>query len=351
MTGGLVTVIIRSMGRLLLHMALGSVGAQEYENIEVRVVAASGKSHPALGHTCGPFPLRLVGTGRRLSRAEAANVGLESAQGEHCMFLDDDDFHDPDHVSGLMATLEANPDARVAYSGIKVIGADGGKLGVIESPYDRLALHERNYIQVGAALFERRLVEEGCRFDPGVGSYDDWDFWLQCSERTDFAFHGRPTTNWRSDTGGSGAGGGANFDPEVNATSLAAVHGKWAGVREELRQRFAAQAAAGAAALARGDLQQAEGHYREALHVHGKDPDVLNDLARLLHARHAHAEALACLRTALRAHPARSDIACNLARVEMAAGNPAAARALLVALLRREPENTDARGLLQRMSA
>ena len=40
MTGGLVTVIIRSMGRMLLHMALGSIGGQEYEKIEVRVVAA-----------------------------------------------------------------------------------------------------------------------------------------------------------------------------------------------------------------------------------------------------------------------------------------------------------------------
>ncbi|MEO8134340.1 MAG: tetratricopeptide repeat protein [Betaproteobacteria bacterium] len=348
MTGGLVTILIRSMGRLFLHMALDSVAVQEYPQIEVNVIAANGSAHERLSTQCGPFPLKLVGTGNPLSRAEAANVGLASANGDYCIFLDDDDFHDPDHVSGLMTTLDRNPQARVAYSGIRVIGADGAERGVIGRPYDRIELHERNYIQIGAALFDRRLADEGCRFDNRVGSYDDWDFWLQCSERTDFAYHGRPSTNWRSEIGESGAGGGPNFDPRVNASSLAAVHGKWEPVRERLRLRFQAHAASGQTADLRGDWPEAERCYLSALRIHGTDPDMLNHLGLLRLARGDSEGAFACLRLALRMHPERSDVAVNLARSEMEAGNPRAGRRLLELLLSREPDNTDARALLSR---
>ena len=87
------------------------------------------------------------------------------------------------------------------------------------------------------------------------------------------------------------------------------------------------------------------------MRIHGTNPDALNQLARLLHARRASAEALSCLRTALRMHPERTDVACNLARVEMTTGNATAARALLAAVLRREPGNPDANALLQHLPA
>ena len=344
----LVTLIIRSMGRPSLQAALASAAAQDYPDLEVAVVAASGAAHPPLDDRCGRFALRLVGTGQRLPRAAAANCGLDAARGDYCVFLDDDDHHDPEHVSGLMRALAANPASRVAYSAIRVIGDDDRALGVIRSPYDRLALHHRNYIQIGAALFERSLVAAGCRFDEAAGAYDDWDFWIQCSQHTDFAYLDRPTTNWRSDSGGSGAGGGANFDPEVNAQSYAAVRGKWTAVRDELSAQFAALVARGEAAEQRSEFQEAERAYRAALRLHAAEPDTLNRMARLLYARQATQDALGCLRLALRAHPERADIACNLVRVEMERGNPAAGRVLLDNVLRRDPDHPQANALRQR---
>jgi hypothetical protein len=207
MAPALVSVLIRSMGRPMLQTALDSIARQDYPNIEVCVVAASGAAHSAIATSCGSFPLRLVGNGKRLQGADAANFGLDSARGDYCVFLDDDDFHDPDHVSGLMTLLVANPGMRVAYSRVRVIGGDGKEADEFGSFYDRLALHERNYIQVGAGLFERGLAEH-CRFDPEVGPYNDWDFWLQCSEHTDFAFRDHASTNWNAETGESGAGSG-----------------------------------------------------------------------------------------------------------------------------------------------
>lgn len=339
------------MGRPVLQAALDSIARQIYPNIEVTVVAACGDAHPALPGQCGPFPLRLVGNGRSLARADAANFALDAARGQYSVFLDDDDYHNPDHVSGLMATLKGSPGMRVAYSGIRVVGADGAERGVIASPYDRLGLHERNYIQIGAALFDRDLVAEGCRFDPAVGSYDDWDFWLQCSERTDFAFRNRSTTNWRSETGASGAGSGANFDPAINESSYAAVRHKWSTVRKELSERFGAFMVSGRAAQERGVAQQAERDYRAALRLNGLHPDVLNLLAGLLHARRAIPEAVSCLRLGLWGHPDRTDIACNLARLEIEAGNSSAAGKLLEAVLRRDPANVDANAMFARLPA
>jgi hypothetical protein len=70
----------------MLQTALDSIGRQVYPNIEVCVVAASGAAHPAIGNYCESFPLRLVGNGKRLQRADAANFGLDSARGDYCVF-------------------------------------------------------------------------------------------------------------------------------------------------------------------------------------------------------------------------------------------------------------------------
>lgn len=351
MTDSLVSVLIRSMGRPALEAALASVARQTYPNVEVVVVAASGNAHPALPDTCGRFALRLVGNGNPLPRADAANFGLDAARGLWCAFLDDDDFFNPDHISSLLATISGSAGARLAYSGIRVVGADGAELGVIASPYDRLGLHERNHIQIGAALFDHRLVAAGCRFDPATGAYDDWDFWLQCSEHTDFAFSNRTTTNWCSEAGTSGAGGGRNFDVDANESSYAAVRDKWAAVRKLLGERFGEIVQSGRDAQERNEPQKAEQAYRSALRINGLHPDVLNLLAGLLHARQANSDAIGCLRLALWAHPERADIACNLARIEMETGNQRAAAKLLEAVLRRDPANIDASALLVRLSS
>jgi len=200
--------------------------------------------------------------------------------------------------------------------------------------------------KVGRAV---QRIAEHCRFDPAVGPYNDWDFWLQCSEHTDFAFRDHASTNWHAETGESGAGSGNNFDPAINDASRAAVQDKWAAVREGLIDRLSSLTEAAYAAQQRGDIAQAERLYGDALRIHPSDPHALNLYAMLLFARASVAEAATCLSRALQAHPERADIACNLARVEMHAGNKPIARRLLEAVLRREPGNANAATLLSRI--
>src|SRR5450631_3622896 len=97
----LVSVIIRSMDRATLQDALDFVGVQTYPNIEVVLVNAKGADHREMGEWCGRFPMRFVTSGEKLSRSRAANAGLDSAQGDYLIFLDDDDWFEFDHIQKL----------------------------------------------------------------------------------------------------------------------------------------------------------------------------------------------------------------------------------------------------------
>lgn len=187
----LVSIIIRSTDRPELDDALRSVAAQTWPHIEVLVVNARGEGHRALAEHCGRFPLRIEGTGARLVRSAAANLGLERAQGEYLLLLDDDDWLEPEHVERLVAQLEARPDAAAAYAGVRCVraGEDGGweTIRVYNEAYDPARLMVENTIPIHALLFRGRLVAEGCRFDESFDLFEDWDFWLQLAAFGPFA--------------------------------------------------------------------------------------------------------------------------------------------------------------------
>ncbi len=188
----LITVMIRSIGRdKFLTEALASVTLQTYPHIEVLVINAKGKGHPELNQWCGRFPLRICETGEPLSRSRAANLGLENAQGDYLIFLDDDDLFDPDHVARLAEILEKKKNFLAAYSGIRTLS--GGSIPcnsekIYNDPFNPVRLFCHNYIPIHAVLFSRKIVEYGCSFDENLSLCEDWDFWIQAAQKTEF-FH------------------------------------------------------------------------------------------------------------------------------------------------------------------
>jgi len=227
-----VTIVIRTMGRKSLEESIASVIAQTYQPIEMLIVNAAGRPLPE--RPPRPVPISVVGGCRPLNRPQAANVGLRHAKGELIGFLDDDDYFEPEHVASLVETLRTSPSARVAYSGVLFVTDDRRPFARMNRPFDRRALLEDNFIQMGAALFCRSLVEAGAAFDETMENFQDWDFWLQLSQMSEFAHTGKATVCWRAMSGESGSGLGPNANDRIQRVYKQRVHNKWAAVRMAL---------------------------------------------------------------------------------------------------------------------
>lgn len=196
----LVSVVVQSMDRQHLQEALDSLASQSYANLEVLVVNAKETPHRGLGARCGQFPLRLLDLGVPLQRSQAANAGLDAAHGEYIMFLNDDNWVAPNHVSLLVAAVTSSSTCRVAYAGVEFCGENLEMLGLApcNAPYNFGRLHGDYYIPINAILFSRELLKQGARFDKSLLVYEDWDFLMQLSLHTDFIHVDKISVYYRS---------------------------------------------------------------------------------------------------------------------------------------------------------
>lgn len=306
----LVSVVVRSTARPTLGVALDSLAAQDYGNVEVVLVAASGASHPAAPARCGAFPIRFVASSEWLTRPEAANAGIDAATGDYVTFLDDDDVYDADHLSGLVQATAA--DAGVVHSYARAIFRDGS-VRRVGCPVAHMQLFDRSFLHLSAALVPRSLVAQGCRFDPQFEILEDWDFVLALAPRTRFAFVPRETFEWNADAGNSGAGGGSNEDNARFARYRDLVYAKWRAAHDALVDRVQPKLQQAAAAAQRGDLARAEATCREVLAFSQNDPWALNLLAMVERAGGRLGQARATQELAVAVRPGDPDLVYNLA--------------------------------------
>jgi hypothetical protein len=276
-----VSVVVRSSSRPTLGAALASIAAQDYPRIETVVVAASGAAHPAPPASAGAHSLRFVASTVALTRPQAANAGVDAASGDWITFLDDDDLFLPGHVTGLVAAATRGAGARVVYSLARARMADGS-VQPWGQPFALQQLYERNFIHLAAALFSRDLLRDGCRFDEAFEIMQDWDFFLQCAQRTRFHFEPLATFEWHADAGSSGAAGNANHDDERFAAFRDRVYAKWQSARDALVDRVTAELEAATVSARGGDLAAAEARCRAVLEFSQNDPFALNVLGMVL---------------------------------------------------------------------
>lgn len=181
----LVSVLTRTIGDPLLEQAVACVFAQTYARIELIVVAAHGAHAPP--QALAGKDLRWISQGQKLSRPVAANVALDAAQGQYCIFLDDDDLIAPQHIEKLVHALQRNPEACAAHTNVQVLDMNGKELLRYDRPYCAQRLVGSNVFPIHSVLFARSLVTAlGCRFDEALPVLEDWDFWLQVSEHSTF---------------------------------------------------------------------------------------------------------------------------------------------------------------------
>lgn len=220
-----VSVIIRSMGRPSLEAAMRSVFGQTCQGVEIVLVNASGGEHRALAEDCAAVKVRIVNQGgERLPRAIAANVGLDAAQGEWLLFLDDDDAIDPEHLARLLSAAERHQ-SMVVYAGVRVVDSSGQELYALDEDWDRVRMWQGNFLPIHAVLVRRSFVEAAeARFDEALDVYEDWDFWLQLAMRAPFLHvPGISATYFLA--GNSGLA--VDADPEYVRQARARIYAKW----------------------------------------------------------------------------------------------------------------------------
>jgi glycosyltransferase involved in cell wall biosynthesis/LmbE family N-acetylglucosaminyl deacetylase len=221
----LVSVIIRSMNRPTLIEALDSLALQTYSNIEVVLVNAKGSDHQEIDQWRGRFPVRMMGTGERIPRSRAANMGLDAAHGEYLMFLDDDDWFEAGHIQKLVAAITQHPEFKVAYTGVKCVDERKNLLAnKFDTPFDAVQLVAGNFIPIHAVLFTRGLLELGCRLDESLDLYEDWDFWIQLSRHGDFLKVDGLSAVYRIT---QQTGFGVSADPVVAEQAALVLYKKW----------------------------------------------------------------------------------------------------------------------------
>ena len=184
----LVSVIVRSIGRASLAQALDSVALQTYRPLEIVLVDAALSHDQPWPTSLADVSLRLPSTsGQKRGRADAANFGLNHAEGELALFLDDDDLLLPDHVFRLQAALAAHPDAPAAFSDTDFGYVDNGvwhSMHRFEASFDAVRLRFENFLPIHSVLF--RHGARTPRVDPAFDLFEDWDFWLQMAQLGSF---------------------------------------------------------------------------------------------------------------------------------------------------------------------
>ena len=228
----LVSIICRTMGRPELGEALDSAAGQTHSPLEIVLVDAAALGEPVYRGVCAGKSVVFALPESPLSRPNAANFGLDRARGEYLLFLDEDDWIAPDHVEHLLNCLTGRQGIRAAYSSTRKTDVTGkATLETFQQSFDRLLLMRDNYIPIHSMLFARDLLEEGCRLEEDFEIFEDWDFWLQLSEHTDFHHVDRCTAFYRA--GGASETGDTGdhlqrFDPEHQlGKARSAIYDKW----------------------------------------------------------------------------------------------------------------------------
>jgi len=207
-----ITVVVRTKERLnLLREALESLVFQAYQTLEVIVVNDGGSS---IAEAVSPFKsalnIRIIELQKSRGRSHAANVGIEAAQGQWLLMLDDDDVYLP---NGIYALAQAAVDVDTVYYGkVESVSNDGASkthLRNFGAPYNKDLMTFENQIPFIGCLMPLSHVKAIGGVDEQFDCFEDWDLYLRLAERCTFQFLDRVVAEYRSfgETFISGRGG------------------------------------------------------------------------------------------------------------------------------------------------
>ncbi len=123
----------------------------------------------------------------------ARNYGLSKAKGQYIAFLDHDDLWPGDYLQVMLANLEKHKEFGLAYSPITVVYPDGSKVKLYKRPHGKsgwitLDLFRNSFVWTSATVIRKSVLEK-IFFDEALKkSYEDGDYFLRLSMRTQYLF-------------------------------------------------------------------------------------------------------------------------------------------------------------------
>jgi len=165
---------------LYLERSLKSLLEQDYENVEI-VVVADGKSDEAKRiydklHRKDKRLVKYV-TQDHAGACRARNEGFTHTTGDYVCFWDSDSYIEPGEVRVWVRCFENHPELSFVYSGYTILSEP--RHYYESMPFDPYLLTCHNYISTMNPM--KREVFPG--FDENIKSLQDWDMWLTIVEK------------------------------------------------------------------------------------------------------------------------------------------------------------------------
>ena len=130
-----ISIVIPTRDRpVLLQEALESIAHQSLRPMEI-IIVDDGSAQPvdahALASRFGPA-LRVVRNISSQGLAFSRNRGVEEAQGDYVIHLDDDDLLDPDAIATALAVLQRHPDLDLVFINAHGFGPHAGHFNQVQ---------------------------------------------------------------------------------------------------------------------------------------------------------------------------------------------------------------------------
>jgi GT2 family glycosyltransferase/O-antigen ligase len=156
-----------------LPQTLASLDAQSFRDFEV-VIVNDGSTDPAATALLQDLPprFRVLNQPNRGLPA-ARNAGVAAVRSELILPLDSDDLLEPEALAKLVAALDADPDADLAFSWTRRFGDESGISPMAFNPFEQLFVNEAPYCM----LMRRALIARAGGYDERMRlGYEDWEF-------------------------------------------------------------------------------------------------------------------------------------------------------------------------------
>lgn len=184
-----ISLITPTRGRAaLLRRTLESLQVQTLRDWEIIVVDDGDGTGLTVAASVGDARIRAVPNPGH-GQVDARNAGLSLARADLIHLLDDDDrWCDPQHLAAVVDVLERE-DVLVHRSGWLVLEAesDGAMIERERRSFQpittRESLRRDNTLLTSGVAYRRALHSELGDFDPQVGNYWDWDWFLRVTQQ------------------------------------------------------------------------------------------------------------------------------------------------------------------------